>query len=134
VCVGVVAEWSIAIVLKTTMFIHPRVRNPPTPLIMTKVSKQILTIVGPLKAIQLCRELGISTETRVKDLAQDKADKLSKYLTNIKKSNLGTTKIANINRLVKVGSYRGSRHKHGYPVRGQRTRSNAKTAKLRLSH
>lgn len=113
------------------MFIHPRVRNPPTPLIMTKVSKQILTIVGPLKAIQLCRELGISTETRVKDLAQDKADKLSKYLTNLKKSNpLVVLREANINRLVKVGSYRGSRHKHGYPVRGQRTRSNAKTAKL----
>jgi len=99
---------------------------------MTKVYKQILTTVGPLKAIQLCRELGISTETRVKDLAQDKADKLSKYLTNLKKSNLGPhpLSILSINRLVKVGSYRGSRHKHGYPVRGQRTRSNAKTAKL----
>lgn len=112
------------------MFNHPRVRTPPTPQIMTKVSKQIISIIGPLKTIKLCRELGISTETREKDLAQDKAEKLSKYLTNIKKLNLGQQLIANINRLVKVGSYRGSRHKHGYPVRGQRTRSNAKTAKL----
>lgn len=94
------------------------------------VYKYILNILGPYKALKLCRELGISIYTKYTNLSTDKSDNLSKLLINLKKEKeeleIINTK-ANIERLIKIGSYRGSRHKFGYPVRGQRTRSNAKT-------
>ena len=89
---------------------------------------KLLSIIGPFKTLKFCREFGISLFTKVDDLSPDKSDLISKILTK-KDLNLTGT---NINRLIKVGSLRGYRHKLGLPVRGQRTRSNAKTAAKNL--
>ena len=113
------------------VLIHPRVQIPPTP--MSTVYFKISNIIGPFKALKICRELGISLITKENSLATDKSDNLNKILVKLN-TNENSVKI-NINRLIKVGSYRGSRHKFGFPVRGQRTRSNAKTArKLKFKH
>lgn len=115
--------------LENNDVIHPRVRIPPTPM---TIYKKLKDIIGPFKALNLCRELGISINTRESNLTVDKAENLTKLLINLKKEreeyNTNIVK-NNINRLIKVGCYRGSRHRLGFPVRGQRTRSNAKTAK-----
>lgn len=95
------------------------------------VFNKVKIITGEYKAIKILRELGISLNTKVNELAQDKTDKLSKNLIKFKMSLIDVS--TNINRLIKVGSYRGNRHKLGYPTRGQRTRSNAKNAK-KLKH
>ncbi len=103
---------------------HPGVRISPTPM---TVYKYLLNFVGigPFKAAIICRQLGISLNTKEIDLSTEKTDLLSKTLIKFKNINQDNK---DITRLIKVGSYRGSRHKLGYPVRGQRTRSNAKTA------
>ncbi len=115
--------------LENNDVIHPRVRTPPTPM---TIYKKLKDIIGPFKALNLCRELGISINTKESNLTVDKAENLTKLLINLKKEreeyNTNIVK-NNINRLIKVGCYRGSRHRLGFPVRGQRTRSNAKTAK-----
>lgn len=90
------------------------------------VYKKILNLLGPSKALTICRELGISLYTKDNLLATDKADNLNKLLILLKKDNNEIKN--NITRLIKVGCYRGFRHKSGFPTRGQRTRSNAKTA------
>jgi len=95
-----------------------------------KVFNKIKDIIGPFKARLISNELGLSLNTLESNLAPDKAENLSKLLISLKKENMVKS---NINRLIKVGCYRGSRHKFNYPVRGQRTRSNAKTAK-RIKH
>jgi len=93
------------------------------------VYKKIKDVIGPNKAINMCRELGISLFTKEINLSPDKAENLNKILIKMEKEK-GTDNVkANISRLIKVGSYRGTRHRLGYPVRGQRTRSNANTAK-----
>ena len=102
---------------------HPRVRVPPTPM---TVYYKLLSIIGPFKALKICREYGISLNTKVDELSPDKFDLISKIKKDL--SPVGS----NINRLIKVGSLRGYRHKLGLPVRGQRTRSNAKTAAKNL--
>lgn len=109
---------------------HPRVQISPTP-IMT-IYKKLKDIVGPFKAIKICRELGISIYTKDINLSADKSDNLDKLLIVLKKNKeeYKTNFIkTNINRLIKLNCYRGVRHRLGFPVRGQRTRSNAKTAK-----
>ena len=90
-----------------------------------KVWNLIKNNIGPFNTKLISNELGISKNTLETNLSPDKAEKLSKLLISLKKEK---TEKSNINRLIKVGSYRGSRHRLGYPVRGQRTRSNAKTA------
>lgn len=89
---------------------------------------KLLSFIGPFKSLKFCREFGISLLTKVNDLSPDKSELISKLIS---KKELSTTG-ANINRLIKVGSLRGYRHKLGLPVRGQRTRSNAKTAAKNL--
>jgi small subunit ribosomal protein S13 len=100
------------------------------------VYNSLINFIGPFKALKICQELGISKNTKEANLALDKAENLSKLLIILKKekeeNNVNIIK-NNINRLIKVGSYRGSRHRLGLPVRGQRTRSNAKTTgKIKL--
>lgn len=108
---------------------HPRVRIPPTPM---TIYNKLKDIIGPFKALKICRELGISVFSKDTNLSTEKADNLSKLLIILKKekeeNEISLIK-ANINRLIKVGCYRGSRHRLSLPVRGQRTRSNGKTAK-----
>ena len=93
------------------------------------VYKRIKDIIGNNKAISICKELGISVNTKEINVSQDKAENVKKILMVLEKEKETNSARGNINRLIKVGSYRGARHRLGLPTRGQRTRSNANTAK-----
>lgn len=74
---------------------------------------------------------GINPDTRVKDLTDDEVTKLREYITKnlqVEGDQRRETQM-NIKRLMEIGSYRGLRHRHGLPVRGQRTRTNSRTRK-----
>jgi small subunit ribosomal protein S13 len=87
--------------------------------------------VGLPTAQKILGEAGISPATRVKDLTDEEITKLREYITkNLQvEGDLRRDVQMNIKRLMEIGSYRGLRHRRGLPVRGQRTRTNARTRK-----
>jgi small subunit ribosomal protein S13 len=86
--------------------------------------------IGRATAIRLLAGEGIDPAKRVKDLTDDEVQALRKAIESYKIEGALRTEInQNIKRLVDIGCYRGLRHKQGLPVRGQRTRSNARTRK-----
>ncbi|MDN5821872.1 MAG: 30S ribosomal protein S13, partial [Brachybacterium sp.] len=80
---------------------------------------------------QTIAETGITPETRVKDLSDDQLLQLRDYVEgNFKvEGDLRREVSADIRRKVEIGSYEGIRHRKGLPVRGQRTKTNARTRK-----
>jgi small subunit ribosomal protein S13 len=87
--------------------------------------------VGRTTAQQICDGAGISRETRVRDLTDEEVAQLRGYVDqNLKvEGDLRREVAANIKRKVEIGNYEGLRHRRGLPVRGQRTRTNARTRK-----
>ena len=87
--------------------------------------------VGRTRAQKARAETGISPDTRVKDLGDEDLVKLRDYLAgNFKiEGDLRREVAADIRRKVEIGSYQGIRHRRGLPVRGQRTKTNARTRK-----
>jgi small subunit ribosomal protein S13 len=87
--------------------------------------------VGLPTSQKILGEAGISPATRVKDLTDEEITKLREYITkNLQvEGDLRRDVQMNIKRLMEIGSYRGMRHRRGLPVRGQRTRTNARTRK-----
>ncbi|ANE40597.1 MAG: 30S ribosomal protein S13 [Fervidobacterium pennivorans] len=87
--------------------------------------------IGPTRALEICKNTGVDPEKRVKDLTEDEISKISSFIQQNYKveGELRTEIMRNIKRLIDIGCYRGLRHKLGLPVRGQRTRSNARTRK-----
>jgi small subunit ribosomal protein S13 len=87
--------------------------------------------IGRSAAIKICGKTGIDTEKRINDLSQDDVNKLRTVIENEYKveGRLRTEVSLNIKRLIDIGCYRGFRHRKGLPVRGQRTRTNARTRK-----
>ena len=87
--------------------------------------------VGRRTAQQVCDGVGISRDTRVRDLTDEEIAQLRDYVDqNLKvEGDLRREIAANIKRKVEIGSYEGLRHRRGLPVRGQRTRTNARTRK-----
>ena len=87
--------------------------------------------VGRTRAQKALAETGISPDTRVKDLGDEDLVKLRDYLAgNFKiEGDLRREVAADIRRKVEIGSYQGIRHRRGLPVRGQRTKTNARTRK-----
>lgn len=85
-----------------------------------------------LKASQdILQKLKINFDTRVKDLTDDEVAAIQKEVSNnyVTEGELRKEISLNIKRLQEIGSYRGTRHKRGLPVRGQRTKTNARTRK-----
>ena len=82
-------------------------------------------------SILLCKKLNIPDNTRVNQLTEDQVLKIREFIDQNHKveGDLRRQISVNIKRLVDLASYRGSRHKKKLPVRGQRTRTNAKNAK-----
>lgn len=74
-------------------------------------------------------ETGVNPNTRVKDLTEEEISRIREYIEkNLKvEGDLRREVAMNIKRLIDIGSYRGIRHKRNLPVRGQRTRTNART-------
>ena len=87
--------------------------------------------IGRKSADDILAATGINPDTRVKDLSEEDAAKLRDYIGEHYQveSDLKRTVALNIKRLVEIGCYRGTRHKKGLPVRGQRTKTNARTRK-----
>lgn len=87
--------------------------------------------IGKTTAKKITSETGVNPDTRVKDLAEDDIAKLRGYIEkNCKvEGDLRRDVAFDIKRLIEIGSYRGIRHRKGLPVRGQRTKTNARTRK-----
>jgi len=87
--------------------------------------------VGNSRANQILEATGIDASTRVKDLTDDEMVKLRDYIEgNLRvEGDLRREVAADIRRKVEIGSYQGLRHRRGLPVRGQRTKNNARTRK-----
>ncbi|HEY8425475.1 MAG TPA: 30S ribosomal protein S13 [Limnochordales bacterium] len=87
--------------------------------------------IGRSSARQIVARTGINPDTRVRDLTEDEVTRLREIIEREYKveGELRREVAANIKRLIDIGCYRGLRHKRGLPVRGQRTRTNARTRK-----
>ena len=86
--------------------------------------------IGRSRAKQICAVAGVAPETEVKDLAEPEVAKLRTAVANFEvEGDLRRDIAMNIKRLMDLGSYRGIRHRRGLPLRGQRTRTNARTRK-----
>lgn len=87
--------------------------------------------VGPARAKKVLAETGVNPDTRVRDLTDEEANKLRDYIDqNFEiEGDLRRNVALDIKRLVEIGCYRGVRHRKGLPVRGQKTKTNARTRK-----
>lgn len=87
--------------------------------------------IGRSTANKILSTAGISADTRVRDLTDEEVNKLREVIDkNIKvEGDLRREISLNIKRLIEIGSYRGVRHRRGLPVRGQRSKTNARTRK-----
>lgn len=96
-----------------------------------KVSLRYLYGIGPSNAMDILREAAIDPERRAKDLSEEDLAKIISILDRdyVAEGALRRQVQQNIARLRDIASYRGLRHRRGLPVRGQRTRSNARTRK-----
>jgi small subunit ribosomal protein S13 len=95
------------------------------------ISLRYIYGIGPFFADQLCERTGIDRDKRARDLSEDELAKLAALLDNeyTVEGQLRRQVQQNIARLRDIGCYRGLRHRKGLPVRGQRTRTNARTRK-----
>ena len=87
--------------------------------------------IGRQTAVTILKETGVNPDTRVKDLSEEDVAKLRDYIDrncNVE-GDLRREVALNIKRLVEIGCYCGVRHRKGLPVRGQRTKTNARTRK-----
>ena len=87
--------------------------------------------IGPSRARAILKGTGVNPDTRVRALAEDEVTRLRDYIERQFKveGDLRRDIAMDIRRLVEIGAYRGIRHKKSLPVRGQRTRTNARTRK-----
>lgn len=87
--------------------------------------------IGRKTASDIIKATGVNPDIRVRDLTEDDVSKLRDYIDkNVEvEGDLRRMSALNIKRLVEIGCYRGVRHRKGLPVRGQRTKTNARTRK-----
>ena len=96
-----------------------------------EISLQYIFGVGPYLARQVLKEAGIDPNVRAKNLNEDEVARIAGVIDRnyMVEGQLRRQVAQNIARLKEIGCYRGIRHRRGLPVRGQRTRSNARTRK-----
>ena len=87
--------------------------------------------IGPKTAKDIIAATGVNPDTRVKDLTEDDVAKLREYIDHnvTVEGDLRRDVAFDIKRLIEIGCYRGLRHRKGLPVRGQRSKTNARTRK-----
>ncbi len=97
----------------------------------TVVSLTYLYGVGPKTARELCVKAGVDPQARARELTEDEVARLAALLDKdyVIEGQLRRQVNQNISRLREIASYRGIRHRRGLPVRGQRTKTNARTRK-----
>ncbi|MDI9481592.1 MAG: 30S ribosomal protein S13 [Bacillota bacterium] len=87
--------------------------------------------IGKSRSDQILKKTGINPDTRIRDLTDDEINKLRETIEKeyVIEGDLRRDIALNIKRLIEIGCYRGRRHRIGLPVRGQRTKTNARTRK-----
>ena len=87
--------------------------------------------IGPSRAREVSAELGLSRDTKVRDLTDEEITRLRNYIdTNLEvEGDLRRERSQAVKRLQEIGAYRGIRHRRGLPANGQRTKTNARTRK-----
>ncbi len=87
--------------------------------------------VGRSTSLKICGDLGLSPDTKVRDLTDEEVTKLRTYIDeNLEvEGDLRRERQQAIKRLIEIACYRGIRHRRGLPVNGQRTKTNARTRK-----
>jgi small subunit ribosomal protein S13 len=86
--------------------------------------------IGKSTSNQLLKDAGVDRDTRVGDLTEDEVAKLREAVEDLEvEGDLRRERSQNVKRLMEIGSYRGMRHRRGLPVRGQRTKTNARSRK-----
>ena len=87
--------------------------------------------IGRPTSLAILEKAQINPDTRVKDLSEDEAGRIRKIIDEeyLVEGDLRREVSMNIKRLMEIGSYRGIRHRRGLPVRGQKTKTNARTRK-----
>ncbi len=87
--------------------------------------------IGLPKAQGILKATGVNADTRVKDLTEEEVNELRTYINKnfIIEGDLRRKVALDIKRLMEIGCYRGIRHRRGLPVRGQKTKTNARTRK-----
>ncbi|MCD6551079.1 30S ribosomal protein S13 [Thermotoga sp.] len=87
--------------------------------------------IGRSRSLEILKNTGVDPDKRVGELTDEEISKITKYIQDHFKveGELRSEVESNIRRLIEIGCYRGIRHKLGLPVRGQKTRSNARTRK-----
>lgn len=87
--------------------------------------------IGRSSANRILSEAGVNPDTRIRDLTDDEVAKIRDVIDRTQKveGDLRREIALNIKRLIEIGCYRGIRHRKGLPVRGQKTKTNARTRK-----
>ncbi len=93
------------------------------------VALQYIHGIGPSLSRRILAQTGINSDVKADSLTEDEVNRLRELVERecIVEGELRKEVNLNIKRLIEIGSYRGSRHRHNLPVRGQRTRTNART-------
>jgi small subunit ribosomal protein S13 len=96
----------------------------------TEIGLTYIFGIGRSTAQRILAEAGVDADTQVKDLTEDEVMKLREAVENREvEGDLRRERSQNVKRLMEIGSYRGLRHRRGLPVRGQRTKTNARGRK-----
>ena len=96
----------------------------------TVIALQSIFGIGATRSAEICNATGIDPQTKVQDLSEDQLEKIRAQVDTITtEGDLRREISMNIKRLMDLGTNRGIRHRRGLPVRGQRTKTNARTRK-----
>ncbi|MBX9629491.1 MAG: 30S ribosomal protein S13 [Burkholderiales bacterium] len=96
----------------------------------TEIALTAIFGIGRPRAKKICADAGVTPTTKIKDLSDAQMDKLREQVGRYTvEGDLRREVSMNVKRLMDLGCYRGTRHRRGLPVRGQRTRTNARTRK-----
>jgi small subunit ribosomal protein S13 len=96
----------------------------------TEIALQAIFGIGRARARAICAAASIKNDAKIKDLSESDMDRLREHVARFAvEGDLRREVSMNIKRLMDLGCYRGQRHRKGLPVRGQRTRTNARTRK-----
>jgi len=96
-----------------------------------KIALRYIYGIGPVIALKILNDIGLDPERKASDLSEEEVSQIASFIqSNYRiEGELRREISQNIRRLMDISSYRGSRHKKGLPVHGQRTRCNARTRK-----
>ena len=86
--------------------------------------------IGRTRALQICEAASVAPGTRIRDLTESEVEAIRAQISDLSvEGDLRREVAMNLKRLMDLGCYRGLRHRRGLPVRGQRTKTNARTRK-----